>query len=56
MGFFDWVAKEIRIALAIAFMLLSIAVDFTSAFLSRLSDGLMIGVALVLLMPILKGK
>lgn len=37
--------KHLKILLALAFMLLSVLVDFTSAMLSMLSDALLLGVA-----------
>jgi len=38
-----------KVALALAFMLLSVLVDFTSTILSIASDGLLIGTAIFLL-------
>ena len=46
--------KHPKIVLALAFMLLSVLVDFTSTILSVVSDGLLIGVAGYLLYLALK--
>ena len=37
--------KHLKVLLALAFMLLSVLVDFTSTLLSMLSDALLLGVA-----------
>ena len=37
--------KHLKVLLALAFMLLSVLVDFTSTMLSMLSDALLLGVA-----------
>ena len=48
--------SNLRWALAGAFMLLSVGVDFSSRLLSMASDALLIGVAFVILWPMMRTK
>ncbi|WP_183042110.1 DUF3927 family protein [Aeromonas veronii] len=48
--------SNLRWALAGAFMLLSVGVDFSSRLLSMASDALLIGVAFVILWPMMHAK
>lgn len=50
---FNWL-RDVRLVLGVLFMLMAVFVDFASVFMSRMSDGLMIGAALFLLQPIIK--
>ena len=46
--------RDVRLVIGVLFMLMAVFVDFASAYMSRLSDGLMIGAALFVLQPIIK--
>ncbi len=46
--------SEFRLLIGVLFLILSVCVDFTSKFLSVLSDGLIIGAAVFVLQPIIK--
>lgn len=46
--------NKLRAALAIAFLLLVVFVDFTSKLLSIAADGLLIGVFVVVIWPVIK--
>lgn len=51
---FDWLFREFRLLVGVSFMAMAVFVDFASAFMSRMSDGLFIGAAVFLLAPIIK--
>lgn len=51
---FDWLFREFRLLVGASFMFMAVFVDFASAFMSRMSDGLFIGAAVFLLAPIIK--
>lgn len=48
------ILSEFRLLIGVLFLILSVCVDFTSKFLSVLSDGLIIGAAAFVLYPIIK--